>query len=381
MKPFKKWKQFNFIDIFEIKKGFYNKKPDNSGNGTIPFLGATDSNNGITRFLTLADIKNNTRTGDLPNSPLDKKLFPGHAIAVTNNGSVGHAYYQATPFTCSHDINPLYLRDHEMGQDEAHFLIKAIEKQGELFQYARKWRPIRMIKSKIMLPVTEEGLPDYDYMANYSAKKHMALLQKYITYIQRRIAELGEPKTILSINQKEWNAFPIADIFDILPGKRLVAADSAPGNRPFIGALDNNNGIARFVNDTNVSLDKNVLGVNYNGNGMVIGFYHPYECIFSDDVKRFHLKHHADNAFVLLFMKVAILQQKSKFGYLYKFNAERMANTRVMLPITDEGAPDYQYMEQYAKNMMLRKYKQYLAYLDSKQNAHSSSMNDEKTKP
>ncbi len=54
-----------------------------------------------------------------------------------------------------------------------------------------------------------------------------------------------------------------------------------------------------------------MLGVNYNGNGMVIGFYHPYECIFSDDVKRFHLKHHEDNEFVLLFMKVAILQQKA----------------------------------------------------------------------
>lgn len=100
---------------------------------------------------------------------------------------------------------------------------------------------------------------------------------------------------------------------------------------------------------------------------MVIGFYHPYECIFSDSVKRFHLKNHEDKAFVLLFMKVAILQQKSKFGYLYKFNAERMANTKIMLPVTDDGAPDYEYMEQYAKNLMLRKYKQYLSYLDSKE--------------
>ncbi len=155
--------------------------------------------------------------------------------------------------------------------------------------------------------------------------------------------------------------------FVVLPGKRLVAADSTSGDRPFIGALDNSNGVARFVSDTNTSLDKNVLGVNYNGNGMVIGFYHPYECIFSDDVKRFHLKHHEDNEFVLLFMKVAILQQKSKFGYLYKFNADRMENTRIMLPVTDDGEPDYEYMEQYAKNMMVKKYKQYLAFIDAKE--------------
>ena len=38
-----------------------------------------------------------------------------------------------------------------------------------------------------------------------------------------------------------------------------------------------------------------------------------------------------------------------------------------MLPVTDDSAPDYEYMEQYAKNLMLRKYKQYLSYLDSKE--------------
>lgn len=98
MKTPKKWKQFDFVDIFEIKKGFYNKKPEGSVIGTIPFLGAIDSNNGVTRFLTLSEIEHSTRTGELPNSPLDRKIFPGHAIAVTNNGSVGHAYYQATPW-------------------------------------------------------------------------------------------------------------------------------------------------------------------------------------------------------------------------------------------------------------------------------------------
>ena len=65
-----------------------------------------------------------------------------------------------------------------------------------------------------------------------------------------------------------------------------------------------------YVSNTNNSQDKNVLGVNYNGNGMVISFYHPYECIFSDDVKRFHLKEIADNMYVYLFMKAVILQQK-----------------------------------------------------------------------
>lgn len=67
----------------------------------------------------------------------------------------------------------------------------------------------------------------------------------------------------------------------------------------------------------------------------------------------------------------------ARLGEKYNFNREindvRISRERIMLPVTDEGMPDYQYMEQYAKNMMLRKYKQYLAYLDSKEKAESHS--------
>lgn len=162
--------------------------------------------------------------------------------------------------------------------------------------------------------------------------------------------------------EREFHPFTIDDVFEIRPGKRLVAADSTPGTRPFIGALDNNNGVARFVSDSNESLDSNVLGVNYNGNGMVIGFYHPYDCIFSDDVKRFHLRDAADGRDVLLYVKVPILMQKSKFGYLYKFNAQRMEKTRVMLPVSNGGKPDWEYMSSSSKTMrkaLLARYRQY----------------------
>ena len=162
--------------------------------------------------------------------------------------------------------------------------------------------------------------------------------------------------------EKEFQPFAINDIFEIRPGKRLVAADSTPGTRPFIGALDNSNGVARFVSDSNESLDSNVLGVNYNGNGMVIGFYHPYECIFSDDVKRFHLRDTSDGRDVLLYVKVPILMQKSKFGYLYKFNAQRMEKTRVMLPVGDGGEPDWEYMSSSSRSKreaLLARYRQF----------------------
>ena len=46
-----------------------------------------------------------------------------------------------------------------------------------------------------------------------------------------------------------------------------------------------------------------------------------------------------------------------------------MKSLSLMLPVNKNGDPDYAYMEQYAKNMMLRKYRQYLTFLQQRSNA------------
>lgn len=145
-----------------------------------------------------------------------------------------------------------------------------------------------------------------------------------------------------------WKPFVISDIFTISPGKRLTKAAMKVGKRPFIGATDSNNGITAWVDNTNESLDKLVLGVNYNGS-VVETFFHPYECIFSDDVKRLHLKNGITSYHVMLFLKTMIIQQKVKFEYGYKFNEKRMQRQKILLPVTDEDSPDWQFMEEYMR--------------------------------
>lgn len=153
---------------------------------------------------------------------------------------------------------------------------------------------------------------------------------------------------MLTLHDREWREFPISDIFAISPGKRLTKSDMQPGTKPFIGATDSNNGITAFVSNTNASEDTDVLGVNYNGS-VVENFYHPYTCIFSDDVKRFRLKDVEGNKYLYLFMKTAILQQKRKYAYGYKFNEQRMQKQMLLLPADDAGKPDYMFMEEYIK--------------------------------
>jgi hypothetical protein len=148
----------------------------------------------------------------------------------------------------------------------------------------------------------------------------------------------------VQLEDRKWKAFALADIFEISPGVRLTKANMVPGDIPFAGASDSNNGITAFAGNSNSSLDSNVLGVNYNGS-VVENFYHPYKTLFSDDVKRFRLKNHPGNRYIYLFLKVALLQQKRKFEYGYKFNEARMRRQKLLLPATSNGHPDYAFME------------------------------------
>lgn len=167
---------------------------------------------------------------------------------------------------------------------------------------------------------------------------------------------------MLSLHDREWKEFKISDIFVISPGKRLTKSDMVGGQKPFIGATDSNNGITSFVSNTNVSEDTCVLGVNYNGS-VVENFFHPYTCIFSDDVKRFQTKQVDGNKYLYLFLKTVILQQKSKYAYGYKFNEQRMQKQMLFLPVDEQGKPDYAFMEQYVKERERQLTQKYIQHI------------------
>ena len=178
------WEFFDFPKVFRMENGFYNKKPESSGVGTIPFIGATDKNNGVTDYFTLEEIESASKTGEEPNQKLSDKVFPPYALCVTNNGSVGYAYYQEKQFTCSHDVNPLYRIDGDFNEFTALFVATVIMHDRYRWGYGRKWRPKRMKNSKLKLPIQKDAngkpiidankqfsdsgfLPDWGFMENF----------------------------------------------------------------------------------------------------------------------------------------------------------------------------------------------------------------------
>ena len=170
------WEEFRYDEIFDIRKGFYNKKPYEDEDGDIPFIGASDSNNGITSYHLESTIDSCSKSGDANNAPIEDKIFSGNCITVSNNGSVGCAFYQNEQFTCTHDVNPLYLLpewledipSHSLNVYIAMFLTTIIEKKKFRWAYGRKWRPMRMPDSIIKLPVIPgTRKPDWAFMEKF----------------------------------------------------------------------------------------------------------------------------------------------------------------------------------------------------------------------
>jgi hypothetical protein len=355
----KEWKEFLFPEIFIIKNGFYNKKPKSSGKGNIPFIGATIYENGVTEFYTEKEIADCSKMGHGKNHDIKDKIFKGNCIAVTNNGSVGYAYYQVSDFSCSHDVNPLYLKNYTLNENLSKFLIAIIEKQKVCFEYARKWITMRLVKSKILLPVNSKGKPDFEFMENYIKHKEAEKKAVFYSFINKKASKLKNIKKIEPLENKNWDGFFIDEVTTIMSGKDIYATERIKGTTPYISATANNNGIGAFVGNKNSTLEANCISVNRNGS-VGYSFYHSYEALFSNDCRKLRLK--KPNKYVGIFISQQITRQKAKYGYGYKMGTARLKRQKIMLPINEKNEPDFEYMENYIKNLEFKKLNEYLQF-------------------
>lgn len=339
---FTTWEEFNFNEIFDIRKGFYNKKPNHTERGNIRFLGATEKNNGVTEYYSLDEIKNSSKNGDEKNSELSEKLFPPNALCITNNGSVGNAYFQEKEFTCSHDVNPLYLIDGEFNKFTALFVATVIKHDKYRWAYGRKWRPERMRKSKLKLP-SKNGKPDWKYMEEYIKSLHY----KEIT--------TNNVKSSLDFKEKYWLEFRFGDLIDeiykSIPHVKSEIEFSKikkEGYIPFISRTEETNGCDCYV------YNDNLHGIE-KGNAITIGdttatiFYQKDEFITGDHIIVCRAKW--INLYTALFVKTLLEKERYRYNYGRAFKLDLVKNTLIKLPVNNVNNPDWKFMEDYIKQL------------------------------
>ena len=206
-------------------------------------------------------------------------------------------------------------------------------------------------------------------IGNYLTFEFAMIMQgrEYLFGAAARLSEL-EQRDIPGLDEVGWKSFYVSQIFtEIKRGKRLKKADHVPGDVPYVSSTAANNGVDGFIEAapgtrTRVFADCISLA---NSGSVGSAFYEPFAFVASDHVT--HLKREGFSKQTYLFIVAALEKQGANFNFNREINDARIKKLQIMLPVTGDGAPDYAYMEQYAKNMMRGKYERYLAWLDGRE--------------
>ena len=142
-----------------------------------------------------------------------------------------------------------------------------------------------------------------------------------------------------------WQWFRYDSLFKIVKGKRLTKADMIPGNTPFIGATEFNNGVTAYVESDKYVHQGNLLTVSYNGS-VGMAFFQPQTFFACDDVNVLYPKFQL-NQYNAIFLVSLIEQERYRFNYGLKWTKEKMEQTLIKLPVKSDATPDWEFMENY----------------------------------
>ena len=167
----------------------------------------------------------------------------------------------------------------------------------------------------------------------------------------------------MRLDEREWKPCRLSVLGKVESGRDIYALERVDGDIPYITSGSQNNGIGYFVNNKNDTYDKGYIAFNRNG-AVGLAFYHPYWSVMGNDCRKLHLTEADGNIYVGIFVATAISMQSKSFSYSRKLGTGRANKLQIMLPVTEEGVPDYQFMEDYISELMEHKRKQYVQYAE-----------------
>lgn len=314
-KIFSLYSSINSTDFSKIKKG---------GDEYYPFITRTEKNNGIAHFV----------------SRQVKKFNKCNVLIIGLDTQT--VFYQPFKFYTGQNVQIFEMNNVNMNKYIALFIKPLLQKQLENLNWGGNGATLgRLRKKKVMLPVDNNGNPDYDFMEQYTKEKYFNLK------LQTKEKQKHEITDWREFNEVEWVPFQMTNIFDnIQRGKRLTKSNQIKGNRPYISSSGIYNGVDNFIsNSENVRQFKNSLTLANSGS---VGktFYQPFQYIASDHVT--HLKNEKLNKYIYLFMSTLINRLTDKYSFNREINDFRIKREKILLPVLN-GLPDYKFMEQYMK--------------------------------
>ena len=302
-------------ELFDISRGVRLTKAEQEP-GDIPLVTAGEDNYGINGYISngKSDIFEDVITVDM----------------------FCHAIYRDYKFYCDDNIIVLIPKK-EMTLNEKLYYALCISQNKYKFGYGRQLRLSRL--DEIQIPT---NIPDWVYEVKEPD------LSEY--------KESFNSNKTLKLNIDEWQEFNLTDLFDLKNGKGYLSSEALenPGDNPFVCSSETNNGIACYTSLANTHKG-NCLTINKDGS-VGCAFYqkkdfstNKHVIVATPTFKNF-------NQYIAMFLIPIIELEKFKYCFGRAWGLDRMETTIIKLPATQNGEPDYEFMEEYIKTLPYSKH-------------------------
>lgn len=297
------------------------------GEGTIPRITATSLNNGISLFTDNCQHKNFRE-----------------AQNVISYSFLGDVFYHPYKLSLDMKIHFFSLKSRSLNQYIGLFLVQCLKNSIVDPSYGNQISIADLKKMKINLPINIGGSPNWDYMEQYIINRMKTI----------DVPEL-EPIKSSSIDLKsvQWKEFEIEQVFDQINSVKGKSIDNyPPGKVPYITTSAINNGLTNYIlTDKEIITSGNVITIDpIKGKA----FYHIYNFVGRGGAGSAInvLKSMKLNKNIGLFLTTMIESNSFlKASYGTQLNGKRLKKQKIMLPVTSENTPNWQFMEDYIKSI------------------------------
>jgi len=325
------WKAFYFTEVFtEIQRGKRLKKADHR-DGQTPYVSSTSLNNGI--------------DGSIGNDG-GVRIF-NDCLTLANSGSVGCAFYHQYTFVASDHVTKLK-RD---GLDKYAylFMIPIINRLSEKYSFNREINDERIKREKLLLPATDKGEIDFAFMSAFMKDIERNILNTTLKVFRER-TNVNKYK----MGGVNWKNFLLCDLFPTLiagKSKGLNHIEKSENGISYLGATNQNNGVLCFVSrDKSIIQKGNCIAFIRNGEGsMGYSVYKAEDFIATSDMTLGYSNYL--NRYTGTFITTIADRVRGKYNFGYKRSANRLSKEIITLPADDNGSPDWEYMENYMRNI------------------------------
>ena len=322
-----KWGSFRIADLFPVlQNGKANQGMLSDGNECF-YVGAKKDDNGV-----------------MIHCAYDEDLVQkGNCIIFICNGqgSVGYANYMDVDFIGTTDIVAGY--NDNLNQYNGLFISTILCQERPKYSFGRKWKT-HLRDTSIKLPQTSDGKPDWVYMEQYIKSLSCKEISTVNTNQKQALGAVGN-----------WKEYRLGDLFSqIYRADAHVKTDyefqATPfhGSIPFVSRTDENNGCDCYIPRMGLT------GIE-EGNAIIIGdttatsSYQPDSFVCGDHIVV--CRANWMNVYTALFVVSLLQNERYRYSDGRAFKMQLISETIIKLPATEDGCPDWTWVENFVKSL------------------------------